>query len=177
MKIGVISDSHDNIVAVRKVFSILLKENVDVVLHSGDFSAPFMIDVFASFNVPVHLVFGNIDDRYLTTKKVFEVDDSNNRRFNNVFLQGNFLDLSFDNKSFFMNHFPKFSELAFKTGNYDFSIFGHTHKRFLEFGVFKGKEVVLLNPGELLGRFGDKSFVIVDTSKSIRESVKFFSFN
>ncbi len=159
-KIGFFSDTHDNIVDTKKVMSFFKDNNVNVVFHAGDLCAPFMIDVLDSFNIETHIVFGNVDDRFLTSKKAFESK--------NIVLHGDFFEANFFGKSFFMNHFPKIGFLAFDSKKYDFVVFGHTHKKFFK----EENNKVIFNPGEILGRFGEKTFAIYDFNT---DKLKFFS--
>ncbi len=72
MKIGVISDSHDRYKNLNNVIKILEKGNVKVLIHCGDFCAPSMIKEMAKFKGEVHCIFGNVDDRYTSTKIALE---------------------------------------------------------------------------------------------------------
>ena len=43
MRIGVMSDSHDNLPMIRKAIRLFTDENAEAVLHAGDFIAPFAV--------------------------------------------------------------------------------------------------------------------------------------
>ena len=43
MKIGVLSDSHDNVHMVAKAVELFNDEGVVLVVHAGDFIAPFVV--------------------------------------------------------------------------------------------------------------------------------------
>ncbi len=159
MKIGIFSDTHDNIEDTKKVMSFFKKNNVELILHSGDLTAPFMIEILDSYNIKTHIVFGNIDDRFLTTKKSI--------KSKNITLHGDILELEIEGKKFFMNHYPKISFLALESKKYDYIIFGHTHKKYYK--KIEGRTII--NPGEILGRFREKTFVIYDTKK---DETKFY---
>ena len=69
MKIGIISDSHDNIWKLEKALETL--QSTDVVLHCGDLIAPFIIKRLKAGlgDRPVHVVWGNNDgDKRLLTQ-------------------------------------------------------------------------------------------------------------
>ncbi len=150
MKIGIISDTHDNIKDTKKALELFKKEKVKTIIHSGDLTAPFMIDIIDKYNIKTHLVFGNIDDRFLTTKKSLESK--------NIVLHGNIAEIKIQGKKFFINHFPKIAELAYKTKEYDYVIYGHTHKKDLR----KNNKTTIINSGEILGRFKEKTIAILD---------------
>lgn len=43
MKIGIISDTHDQVEKIKKAISIFNKEKVFLVYHLGDFCSPFSL--------------------------------------------------------------------------------------------------------------------------------------
>ena len=61
MKIGVISDSHDNQPKIKKAVEVFNKQKVELVLHAGDFVAPFSLIPFDYLNCEYLGVFGNND--------------------------------------------------------------------------------------------------------------------
>ncbi|MDP8233308.1 MAG: YfcE family phosphodiesterase [Candidatus Saelkia tenebricola] len=61
MKIGLVSDSHDNLVNINKAVDIFNKKGVDFVLHAGDFVAPFSLLSFSNLKCDWRGVFGNCD--------------------------------------------------------------------------------------------------------------------
>jgi putative phosphoesterase len=66
MLIAVMSDSHDNIWNLQKALGIVKEKGAGMIIHCGDFVAPFMLKELEETGVPVHGVFGNNDgDQYL----------------------------------------------------------------------------------------------------------------
>jgi len=61
MKIGIMSDSHDNVTAVRKAVALFEHEGVDAIIHAGDFVAPFSAKALLEANTDIWAVFGNCD--------------------------------------------------------------------------------------------------------------------
>ena len=59
MLIGVMSDTHDDIVQTKKAVSRFNREGVEQVLHARDFISPFMIDTLKGLAAPLTGVFGN----------------------------------------------------------------------------------------------------------------------
>ena len=47
MKIGLISDTHDNIGNILKAVDPINDVNIDIILHAGDFVTPSAIEPFA----------------------------------------------------------------------------------------------------------------------------------
>lgn len=71
MLIGLISDTHDCFPMLDKVVEKLNKENVGLVLHAGDYVAPFTVIKFRELKAKLIGVFGNNDgDRELLKKKI-----------------------------------------------------------------------------------------------------------
>lgn len=59
MRLGVISDTHDNVRAVERAVSVFEREGCDTLVHCGDFIAPPVLPFFEGFEV--HGVLGNND--------------------------------------------------------------------------------------------------------------------
>jgi len=149
MKVGIISDSHDNIWNLDKAI-LELKEKVQHIIHCGDFCAPFVMKHLEKSGLPVHCVFGNTSDEFSTKK----VADSTK----NVKLYGNLAEFELDDKKIVVNHYPYIAKALALTGKYDFVFFGHNHKQSVE----KVNNTVVVNPGEIMGRFGTPTYAIVD---------------
>lgn len=150
MEIGIISDSHDRLDNLTKVMHLFEKQGIKTLIHCGDFCAPFMIKELAKFNGKVHCVFGNIDDRYSSTKFAIQLG---------VELHGDMAEVEIDKKKIAITHFPWFANgLAF-TGKYDIVFHGHDHTAKQQ----KIKNTLLVNPGELAGIRNPPSYAIYDT--------------
>jgi len=52
MRIGIVSDTHDDLAAVEAAVALFEREGVDVVVHCGDFVAPFSVTPFDVGTVP-----------------------------------------------------------------------------------------------------------------------------
>ena len=61
MRIGVVSDTHNNLKNVRKIVELFNAEGVDRVIHTGDISQAKTLDVLAGLDAPLFGVFGNND--------------------------------------------------------------------------------------------------------------------
>ena len=154
------SDSHDNIRNLNKAIELLQERKVKVLIHCGDLCAPFMLDELKKFNGEVHLVFGNIDDNYLTPKKAYELG---------INFHGYLGELEIENKKIAFLHNPIFAEALAFHGKYDAVFYGHTHKKKEELV----KRCLLVNPGEIMGRLGKPSFAVYDIES---EKVEFIEF-
>ena len=160
MKLAIISDSHDNIPKLDEAFEIIKKHNIKEVIHCGDLCAPFIVDEMEKHKLKVHLIFGNIEDRYRTIQKCLQSKY--------VKHYGDEAEIVFDKRKIFAVHYPIYANIAAESGKYDAVFFGHTHKMLKE---RKGKTLIL-NPGEILGRFRKISFAIYDAETNDAEIVE-----
>lgn len=157
MKVGIISDIHDNIWALEKVLDIFKKEGITESIFCGDFCAPFVPKQLNDSNILFHCVFGNTDDRYATSK--------NCAGLKHVQLHGDVAEIEIDGKKIAVNHFPLIAEGLAHIGRYDAVFYGHTH--------VKDKKVIgntlLVNPGEIMGRLGKRTYAIYNTQTNDAE--------
>lgn len=59
MRIGVIADTHDRLPFIERAVQRLNEEEVELVLHAGDFIAPFVTSTFEPLEARMIAVFGN----------------------------------------------------------------------------------------------------------------------
>jgi len=59
--IGILSDSHDNVPAVRLAAALFRDAGCSLVIHAGDFVAPFTARELQAAGCPVRAVYGNCD--------------------------------------------------------------------------------------------------------------------
>jgi putative phosphoesterase len=154
MKIGIISDSHDNLTNIRKAVQIFSTNGVEALIHGGDFCSPFTIAEFkplADKGVKMHAVFGNNDgDRVLLARR--------GEGFC-TFADGSLI-VTLGGKRIVVLHYPDLAEDLFRLGSYDLVIYGHNHKIRVE-----GDAKKLLNPGTSSGYLAERATVaILDTT-------------
>jgi putative phosphoesterase len=135
--IGIMADSHDNKLGVLAATRLFRDRQIQLLLHAGDYIAPFTAGWMSDIGVPMIGVFGNNDGE----------------KFG---LQAKFADLGpihrapypfeHEGKRFLMLHEPDAIDALADSGHYDVIIYGHTH----EIDVRHGKTVVI-NPGETGG--------------------------
>ena len=61
MRIGVVSDTHNNLANCRKIVALFNEAEVDLVIHTGDVTQAKTIEVFGELSMPMIGVFGNND--------------------------------------------------------------------------------------------------------------------
>lgn len=64
MKLGVISDSHDNLAAISAAMKRFQAAGVEAIVHAGDFVSPFALKRVLQTRLPVYGVFGNNDGEH-----------------------------------------------------------------------------------------------------------------
>ncbi len=156
MKIAICSDIHDNIWKLADALSGL--HSADAILFLGDFCAPFTLKQLAEdFHGDVHVVFGNNDgdQRLLTTIAA---------SLGNVTIHGEFAELTIDECRFALTHYPAIAAGLAASEAYDVVCYGHNHT----LNQSEVGKTLLLNPGELMGRFGRSTYLSFETDdKSI----------
>ena len=157
MLIGLVSDSHDNLPLVEKSVQILNEQKVGLVLHAGDYVAPFVVARFKKLNCRFIGVFGNNDGDHELLKKRF--DDTTNCEVHDRFTQ-----VVVDGYRIALLHGDELELLdaIIDSGYFNAVIHGHSHNR----GVERKGKTLAINPGELCGYLtGKPSIAILDTSK------------
>jgi len=70
MRIGIVSDTHDDLAAVEAAVALFDREGVDAVVHCGDFVAPFSVTPFDVAGVDFYAVRGNNDGEWAVQSTV-----------------------------------------------------------------------------------------------------------
>ncbi|ELZ46462.1 phosphodiesterase, MJ0936 family protein [Halorubrum californiense DSM 19288] len=136
MRIGIVSDTHDDLAAVEAAVSLFEREEVDAVVHCGDFVAPFSVTPFDA-DFAFHAVRGNNDGEWAVGSTVEEFGS----------YHGEAAALSFATVDVAVTHGT--SDLVVDAlvdcGDYDYVFHGHTHAH----GVEARGGTVRVNPGGL----------------------------
>ncbi|MCW3999938.1 MAG: metallophosphoesterase [Candidatus Bathyarchaeota archaeon] len=155
--VGAVSDSHDNIPLIEAAVQTLNAKAVGLVLHAGDYVAPFTIAKFRQLNCPLIGVFGNNDgDHELLKLRFSETKNCTvHDRFTEVVVEGFRIAL-------LHGHETQLLEAILNCGYFDCVVHGHSHNAAVE---QRGKTLAV-NPGELCGYLtGKPSIAIIDTEK------------
>ena len=153
MKIGIVSDSHDNIEAIKLAVGFLNKEGVDLTIHLGDIVSPFCFDHFNKLKSQFLGVFGNNDGEVLFLQQKSEGK-----------LHKPPYEVDIEGKEFILMHEPfGVDKIA---NEYDYVLYGHLHK----IDIRKTQRGYIINPGELCGYLtGKRTFVILNTQTNTVE--------
>lgn len=161
MKIAILSDSHDRWDNLEKAVKTANDMGCAMLLFVGDLIAPPGIAVLEKFNGKVKFIWGNNEgERMSMTRKL----DASQK----VELCGDVYEDTIDGVRIFMNHYPRFTELAAKSGEFDLCIYGYTH----EYQEEMVRDSLLLNPGEIQG-YATKhpGFAVYDTKAKKAERI------
>ena len=157
MRIGVIADTHDNLPIIEKAIRKLNDEKVDLVLHAGDYVAPFVIPKFKALNARLIGVFGNNDGDHEFLKKRFS-------ECPNCEIRGRFAEINADGFKIALLHGDETELLnaLINHGNFDGIVHGHSHANVAR----KNGKTLIVNPGETCGYLtGKPTIALLDTEK------------
>jgi len=157
MLVGLIADTHDRLPMIDKAVKKLNEEDVELVLHAGDYVAPFVIPKFKELKAKLIGVFGNNDgDRELLKKRFTEYED--------LEIRGSFTEIVVDSLKIALLHGSEEELLKalINSEGFDVVVHGHTHKA----EVYRKDKTLIVNPGEVCGYLFSKSTIaLLDTGR------------
>ncbi len=161
MRIGVVSDTHNNLKNCEKIVELFNASGVERVIHTGDITQAKTLEVFAHLAAPMFGVYGNNDQERdslvnAVTHFGFEFIDPP-------------LTLTWAEKKMVIVHDPL--ELAqVNPADYDVILHGHTHRQTIEY--HEGR--LTFNPGECAGMMtGHNAIGVLDLAGLTTEILKF----
>ena len=162
MRIGVVSDTHNNLVNCRKIVALFNASDVERVIHTGDITQPKTLEIFSDLDVPLYGVYGNNDLGELGVLK------SSVKKHGFCFVEPP-LELNWSDTNIVVVHDPL--ELnGIDLDQYQLILHGHTH---LETINRKDGQLVF-NPGECAGHMvGLNSIGIVGLQDLSTEILRF----
>ena len=163
MLIGLMADTHDNLPMVDKAIKKLNEERVELVLHAGDYIAPFVIPKFKELKAKLIGVFGNNDgDRELLKKRFSEHEG--------LEIRGNFAEIKVDGLKVALLHGTEEELLKalIESETFDIIVHGHTHKA----EIYRKGKTLVVNPGEVCGYLSGKPTIsLYDTAKHVAKLI------
>lgn len=153
MKVAILSDSHDHLFHLQAVLDDVKSQQAEVLLHLGDLCAPFVVAELArQFPGPIHIIEGNNDGDQRLIAQVA----ANHPQ---IKVHGLYVELDLEGCSIALIHYPEPARRIAESGVFDLVAYGHDHKAFQEQSVHGW----LVNPGEVMGRFGQVGWGLFDT--------------
>jgi uncharacterized protein len=159
MKIGVLSDTHDNETAVDLALREFKLRGVELVVHCGDIQSPSTVQLFA--DLPAHFVLGNCDwQPDLLASSIDTIDAKLHQPFGE-------LEISGVTVGWVHSHDARlFSNLEL-SNRFDYLFYGHTHKA----EQHRSGKTLVVNPGALY-RVRQKTCIVLDLKSGELEAVE-----
>jgi len=161
MRIGIVSDTHNNLRNVARIVELFNAAGVDRIIHTGDITQAKTLEVFQHLEAPMYGVFGNNDQERDSLVAAIE-------RNGFIFQEPPF-ELVWHERRIIVVHDP----LEFQghlDGNHDLALHGHTHMYRHE---YYGRSLIF-NPGECAGHMlGYNAIGVLDLADLSTEILKF----
>jgi putative phosphoesterase len=137
MKIGILSDTHDQLARIELALNLLRAEGAEAVIHCGDIESPAAVAPFAGWQS--HFVYGNCDwDRQGLARAIAEAGGTLHDRFGHLEAEGVRL-------AFLHGDDARLLHDVEASGAYAFLFHGHTHIA----GERQSGPTRVINPGAL----------------------------
>ncbi len=158
--IGLMSDSHDHMDAIRGAVGFFNSRGVDLVLHAGDLISPFTAGEFRKLECGFVAVYGNNDGERRGLAE----------GFSGIADLKDFMELEHNGKKIALYHgtYEGIVDALADSGRYDIVVRGHTHR-----ADIKVKDnTTVINPGETCGYLtGKKTIALLDTENMKAEII------
>lgn len=160
MRIGVVSDTHNQLRNVRRIVELFNAAAVDRVIHTGDITQAKTLEVFAGLDAALVGVFGNNDEREALDAAAARLD---------MQLADPPLSIAWAGRRLLVVHDPHCLD-ADAVASHDLVLHGHTHRPVCE----HQNGTLVFNPGECAGVLpGHNAVGIVDLARLEVEWLRF----
>lgn len=158
MLIGIISDTHDNLIFTKKAIELFNNRGVEYVIHAGDYTSPFTLKLFKELNCKYVGIFGNNDG-----DKLLLLEKSEDNIYNQPYI------FTLHNKNIIVLHEHHIVDALADSGHFDLLIYGHTHEPIIR----KVKNTLVINPGEAGSwLYGKSTVALADLDKMEAEIIE-----
>jgi uncharacterized protein len=162
MRIGVVSDTHNNLKNVRRIVELFNDVGVRRVIHTGDITQAKTVQALAGLEMPLCGVFGNNDQGELASLTTTTC------ALGFRFVQPP-LPLFWANRRIIVVHDPRELD-ALQTERFDLILHGHTHRQTI---LWRDGQLTF-NPGECAGMMpGANAVGVVDLATLRHEVITF----
>lgn len=158
MKIGILADSHDNLPKIRAAMELFTREGVGLILHAGDFVAPFAVRAMHSAPCRVVAVFGNNDGERIGLAKAFEPIGEVHPRIALVEAGGRRIGVV---------HQDELVAPIAAGSALHVLVYGHTH----QLDIHREGQTLVVNPGEVGGWLTGRCTVVTLDTDSLETQV------
>ena len=146
MRIGVVSDTHNQLRNVRRIVELFNAAGVDRVVHTGDITEARTLEALADLDAPLVGVYGNND---VDRASLATAADAAGIR-----LEEPPLSVTWHERRLLIVHDPHFLT-QHDLDSHDVVLHGHTHRTVCE----RRGATLVLNPGECAGLLGGHNTV------------------
>lgn len=154
--VGIISDTHDHRANIQKAVAKFNNAGCSLVIHAGDYIAPFTVREFEKLSCPLVGVIGNNDGEIKGLMAQYS-------RIGELHAPPH--EFTYYGKKFTVMHEPVYLDKYLSQEDVDVIVYGHLH----EIDIRKGKPLVI-NPGESCSWLtGRSTIVILDLSSMTTE--------
>jgi hypothetical protein len=161
MRIGVVSDTHNNLTNVARIVELFNEAAVERVVHTGDITQAKTLDALGGLRAPLVGVYGNNDLERTSL-------DAAATRLGFRFVDPP-LTLAWAHRRIVVVHDPKTLDAALQAAH-DVALFGHVHTRVVE----RDGGRLSFNPGECAGHMtGYNAVGVVDLTTLATELLRF----
>ena len=160
-RIGVVSDTHNNVSNTARIVELFNDAGVDAVVHTGDVTQPKTLDVLARLDAPLFGVWGNND----VERKALEASVRKHRL---NFCDGPLI-VEWSSRRIIVIHDPE--DLPPETrASANLVLHGHTHRCVME----RNGAGLVFNPGECAGHMKGRNAVGIVDLRTLRAELLHF---
>lgn len=161
MRIGIVSDTHNNLKNVRRIVELFNAAGVDRVVHTGDITQAKTLDALAHLDAPLFGVFGNNDCERESLERAVH---SHGFTF-----QDPPFECTWHGRRIVVVHDPRDLD-ALPGSGHDLALHGHTHL----YRLTRSGDRLEFNPGECAGHLAGYNAVgVVDLESLQTELLRF----
>lgn len=158
MKVGIISDIHENFHNLINALEVCEQRKVGRIFCLGDLINPGIAMLLSKSRIPVFSLWGNNDG-----DKVMILKFANSPGSNLEMAIHSYAFIEVEGRKGFISHFDDLARPIAKSGEFDFVFYGHNHMKEIE----HIGDCILVNPGEVSAQLkGEATFAIYDTVKN-----------
>ena len=163
MKIGVISDIHENFHNLIRSLQVMDDNGVEQILCLGDLMNAGIAKILAHHHIPTYMIWGNNDG-----EKV-DIVRASFREGSQLTVSLNTYDfLEIDGRKIFISHYDDLAMPMAESGRYDAVFYGHNHIVSKE----QSGNCLVVNPGELCAqKSGVATMAIYSTTDNTAELI------
>ena len=166
MKIGIVSDTHNNLKNVNRIVELFNESGVERVIHTGDITQAKTLEIFAHLEMPMYGVYGNNDEGERESLAAAVAAHGF------IFQEPPFV-LEWHQRSIMVVHDPLEFE-GHLDHSHELALHGHTHLYRYEELTVRGNHQVVFNPGECAGHMkGFNAIGVLDLETLKAELLRF----